>query len=151
LASQELSFSHREPKADGWFGVTKLQKETLIGASNSGVAKSKEASNTARSPTNKSVSYANVVQGATGGEHYGQLKGWRCRACGSWDIYVAILGDVGVTLAIRDKEHEQGMPSKTSGKDVRCQNLSVSPRKDDSLRILLVLRLHEKEGWYIVC
>ena len=63
----------------------------LIGASNSSFAKSKDASNAARSFTNRLVSYANVrlvsyanvVRGANGGEHYGQLKGWRCRACGS--------------------------------------------------------------------
>ena len=55
------------PKADGWFGVTKLLKETLIGASGSAFAKSKEASKAVRGYTSKPMSYANVVRGATGG------------------------------------------------------------------------------------
>ena len=79
----QLSYSSRPrtiilpegPKANGWFGVSKLLKETLIAASNSSFAKSKEASNAARSFTNRQVSYANVVRGANGGEHCGQLKG----------------------------------------------------------------------------
>ena len=52
-------------------------KETWIGASSSILAKSKEASKAARYLTNKPVSYANVAQGATGGVHSRQLKGWR--------------------------------------------------------------------------
>jgi len=38
-------------------------------------------------------------------------------------------------LASREKGHEQGMPSKTSWKDIRCRNLSISPRKDDGFRL----------------
>jgi len=38
-------------------------------------------------------------------------------------------------LASREKGHEQAMPSKTSGKDVRRQNLSALPRKDDGIRV----------------
>ena len=66
----------------------------MIGASNSSFAKAKEVSTAARSFSNRPVSYANIVRGTNGGENYGQLRGWRCRACGSWDIYAAILGDV---------------------------------------------------------
>ena len=77
----------RGTKVDGWFGVSKLLKETLIGASNSSFAKAKEVSTAARSFSNRPVSYANIVRGTNGGENYGQLRGWRCRACGSWDIY----------------------------------------------------------------
>jgi len=109
----------------------------LIGASNSSFAKSKEARNAARSFTNRPVSYANVVQGANGGEHYGRLKGWRYRACGSWDIYAAIFRDAlgSTSLASMEKGHEQEMPLKTSGKDAKSQNPSVSPRNDDCIRM----------------
>ena len=65
-------------------------------------------------------------------ERTGQLKGWRCRACGSWDIYAAILGNVqrGTSQASREKGLEQGMSLKTSGKDANSRNSSVSPQND---------------------
>jgi len=127
--SQELLFS----RADGWFGVTKLLKETLIGASSSNFAKSKEASKAAGGFSSKPMSYANVVRGATSAVLAGQLKGWRCRSCGSWDVYASVLGDerVSTPLASKQKEHEQGMPSRTSGKDLRRQNMVVSYYKVD--------------------
>ena len=53
------------PKADSWFEVTKLLKETLIGANSSAFAKSKDASKAARGFTSKPMPYANVVRGAT--------------------------------------------------------------------------------------
>ena len=71
IASQELSYSERVPTVDGWFGVTKLLKEILIGRSSYVLAKSKEAITVARYPTSKPVSYSNVVRGAIGGVHFG--------------------------------------------------------------------------------
>jgi len=81
-------------------------------------------------------------------------EGWRCRACGSWEIYVAILGDVqaSTSLAYREKGHEQGMPSKTRGKDVRPHALSVSPRKDDDSQLCSPpsTKGTQTECWYIL-
>lgn len=103
------------PKANGWFGVTKLLKETLTWRSNF-VSNPKEASTIERYHTSGPASYANVVRGDAGGLHSQQLKPWRSRACGSWDIYAAALGDVLVSTskAYRKKVHEPGLPSKTS-------------------------------------
>jgi len=56
--------------------VTKPLKETLIGASSATFAFSKEVSKVARGCSSKSMSDANVVQGATGVVLSGQLKGW---------------------------------------------------------------------------
>lgn len=42
---------------------------------------------------------------------------------------------MSTSLAIREKTHEQGMPSKTRGKDVRRHALSLSPCKDDGGRV----------------
>ena len=155
IVFSQLSYSSRPrtvifvegPKADGWFGVSKLLKETLLGVSNSSFAKAKEVSTAARSFSNRPISYANIVRGANGGETYGQLKGWRCRAWGSWDIYAAILGDVqrGTSQASREKGLAQGMSLKTSGKYAKSLYSSVSPRNDSCFFAcvhFLVLRIY---------
>ena len=80
------------PKADGWFGIAKLLKETLIGASKASSAFPKEARKEVKGWSSKPVSYANVVKGVSGAMFSGQLKGWRCRSCGSWDVYAAVRG-----------------------------------------------------------
>ena len=79
-------------------------KESLLGVSNSFGAKAKEVSTAARSFSHKPVSFANIVRGANDVENFGRLKGWRCRACGSWDIYAAILGDVQSGTAQTSRE-----------------------------------------------
>ena len=85
IVFSELSYSGRPrtiifqegPKADGWFGVSKLLKETLLGASYSYAVKAKELSSAARPLSNRPASFENIVRGANGVENYGQLKGWR--------------------------------------------------------------------------
>jgi len=48
-------------------------------------------------------------------------------------------------LASKKKEHEQGMPSRTSGKDVRRKNIAVSSCKDDGSCVCSLLRF--KATW----
>ena len=39
------------------------------------------------------LSYANAVRGRVVDARSSVLKGWRCRDCGSWDVYAAVLGN----------------------------------------------------------
>jgi len=117
-------------KAEGWFGISKLLKDSLLGVTISNGVKAKEVSNAARPLSHRPVSFANIVRGVNGVENYGPLKGWRCRACGSWDIYAAILGDVqrGTAQTSRERGLNQGLSSKTNGKDAKSRISSISPR-----------------------
>ena len=62
----------------------------------------------------------------------GQLNGWRYRSCGSWDVYAAVLGEkrVSTPWASKKRKDESGMPSRTYGKDARCQNMDVLSFKE---------------------
>ena len=44
------------------------------------------------SPSSKK-SFANAVNGESGGSLDSQLMGWRCRVCGSWDVSAAVIGE----------------------------------------------------------
>jgi len=60
---------------------------------------------------------------------------------------------VSTPLDSKQKEHEQGMPSRTSEKDVRRQNMAVSPYKDDGSCVSPLPRFKAtgKEAGYILC
>lgn len=47
-----------------------------------------------RSKQGRPLSYANVVRRCVGGYERSILMGWRCRPCGSWDVYAAALSDL---------------------------------------------------------
>jgi len=131
------------PKADGWFGITKLLKETLIGASKASPAFPKEARKEVKGWLSKPLSYANVVKGASGAMFSGQLKGWRCRSCGSWDVYAAVLGDerVSTPLINTQREHVQGMPASSYAQVERGKNMDRSSYKGDGSRLSSLARI----------
>jgi len=67
------------PKADGWFGVAKLLKQVLMEGHKT--LSSKQVSPcTFSSKMSRHLSFAEVVRGEVGKS---DLKGWRCRNCGS--------------------------------------------------------------------
>jgi len=46
---------------------------------------------------NGQPTFANVVRGGSRSSKNSALKGWRCRTCGSWDIFAAV-GDTNGAL-----------------------------------------------------
>jgi len=71
-------------KAVGWFGVTKIFKETLT----EGHKKPSPPPRNAYVPSRFPV--ANVVRGHLGGSPDSHLMGWKCRDCGSWDVSTSV-------------------------------------------------------------
>uniref|UniRef100_A0A7C9EAQ4 Uncharacterized protein n=1 Tax=Opuntia streptacantha TaxID=393608 RepID=A0A7C9EAQ4_OPUST len=57
----------------------------------------------------RKFSFANVVRGQPGGSVDSPLMGWRCRACGSWDVFAAVIGEVQDGSG---NEQDQQAPSK---------------------------------------
>ena len=47
---------------------------------------------TFKSIVGRHLSFANAVRGRMSDSHSSVMKGWRCRECGSWDVYGATLG-----------------------------------------------------------
>jgi len=74
--------------------MTEILKETLI----KGHEKPSPPPRNASIPSRFSVSWdmsfvnVNVVRGRLGGSLDSHLMGWKCRACGSWDVFVALIG-----------------------------------------------------------
>ena len=42
---------------------------------------------------NSPPTFANVARGGSSPSLNSALKGWRCRTCGSWDIFAAVIGE----------------------------------------------------------
>jgi len=80
-------------KAEGWFRVTKILKETLIEGHKKPSPPPKNASIPSRFSVSRDRSFANVVRGHLGDSPDSPLKGWKCRDCGSWDVCVAVIGE----------------------------------------------------------
>ena len=57
----------------------------------------------------RKISFANAVRGQLGGSLYSQLMGWKCRACGPWDVFVAVISEVQDGGC---NEPDQQVPSK---------------------------------------
>ena len=72
-------------KAKGWFGVSKILKEILI-EGHKKLSPSMYAPPRSRFTMGRKKSVANAVRGQLGGSLNSQLMGWKCRACGSWDV-----------------------------------------------------------------
>ena len=70
-------------KADGWFGVTKILKETLIEGHKKPSPPPRNASIPSRFLVSRDRSFANVVRGRLGSSPDSPLLGWKCRDCGS--------------------------------------------------------------------
>jgi len=69
-------------KAEGWFGVTKILKETLIEGHKKPSPPPRNASIPSRFPVSRDRSFANVVRGHLGGSPNSPLMGWKCRDYG---------------------------------------------------------------------
>ena len=80
-------------KADGWFVVANLFKKVLIDANRAWSSKQKRPSRTGISKVSNNLSYADALRGRVGKPNSTILKGWRCRDCGSWDVYDAVIGE----------------------------------------------------------
>jgi len=80
-------------KANGWFGVSKILKEILIEGHKRSSPPSMAARPRSRLSVGRTKYFANAVKGQLGGSLDSQLMRWRCRACGSWDVSAAVIGE----------------------------------------------------------
>jgi len=78
---------------DGWFPLTKILKESLIYGNHEDSPKQRSTSVAFKSRVGRHLSYANVVQARLIDPHSSILEGWRCRECGSRDVYAAVLDE----------------------------------------------------------
>ena len=78
--------------ANGWFALTKILKEFLIYGKHEASPKQRSTSVAFKSRVGRHLSYVNAVRGRVVDSRGSILKGWRCRECGSWDVYTAVLG-----------------------------------------------------------
>jgi len=80
------------PFADGWFVVAKMLKEVLIKANKSSSRKKPSTPRTSSGKMTGQPSFAEVVPVGSRSSKSTKLKGWRCRNCGSWDVFAAVIG-----------------------------------------------------------
>ena len=91
--SRTISFPEGA-KAEGWFGVSKILKEILIKGHKKSSPSPKNAPTHSRFTVGRKRSLANTVRGQLGGGSLdSQLMAWKCRACGSWDVFAAVIGE----------------------------------------------------------
>ena len=107
-------------KADGWFALTKLLKESLISGKSEAPDKQWTRPVVRKSRGGRSLSYAEAVRGKVSVSQSLPLRGWRCKQCGSWDVFSAVLGE--------EKE------SELSGSKQRRGAQCVQPRGRESSR-----------------
>jgi len=114
---------------EGWFGVTKILKETLIEGHKKQSPPPRNTSFPSRCLVSRDRSFANIVRGHLGGSPNSPLMGWKCRDCGSWDDCAAVIGE----------EHNVSsnvLKQKVSFKD-NVNDVSVSPsKKSGSMELL---------------
>ena len=70
-------------KADGWFALTKLLRESLFVGKGEAPYKQWKRPVFRRSRAGNSISYAEAMRGRVSDPQNSYLKGWRCRQCGS--------------------------------------------------------------------
>jgi len=115
-------------KVEGWFGVTKILKESEIGVggheNHSPIPRGTPFPS--RVAEGRDRSAANVVRGRLGGPHDSQW-GWKCRACGSWDVFAAMIGEDqdGDRNVLKQK-----VSSRDSANDVSLSLTKKSGSKD---------------------
>jgi len=139
-----------DAKAEDWFGVTQILKETLIEGHKKPSPPSRNASIPCRFPVSRDRSCANVVRGHLGGSLDSPLRGWKCRDCGSWDVCSAVIGDEhnGRGNVLKQKVSFKGnvndvsvSPCKKSGSKEFFE--ASSPRVNQ----FQMLRLHGFKMW----
>ena len=74
----------------------------LIGANRALPRKQKVTPCTCTLKVSNNLSFADALRGRVGKLKSSILKGWRCRDCGSWDVYIAMIGE--------DSGSDQAMP-----------------------------------------
>jgi len=73
------------------------------------------------------------------------LKGWRCRECGSWDVYAAILGEEQEAHYVVHKEKGESKCSSSGDGVVLLEdnNFSIPPSGKSGLNFALVTSLYQ--------
>jgi len=90
----------------GWFALTKILKEFLIYGNQEASPKQRSSSVAFKSRVGRHLSYANAVRGRLIDPRSSVLKGWRCRECGSWDVYAIVLGKEKDNLGSHNKQDD---------------------------------------------
>jgi len=72
-----------------------------------------------KSIVDRNLSYADAVRGRVSDPQSSSSRGWRCKHCGSWDVYVAILAE--------EKESLLGIHNQQNGVERGHSRWSVSP------------------------
>jgi len=70
---------------------TKILKKTLILGHKKPSPTTRNAPIPSRFAVGRDRSFANVVRGRLGGTRGSQVEGWKYRACGSWDVFAAVI------------------------------------------------------------
>ena len=79
--------------ANDWFALTKILKEPLIYGNLKASSQQLPRQVARKSRVGRNLSYANTVRGRLIDPQSCSLRGWRCRQCGSWDVFEVILGE----------------------------------------------------------
>ena len=73
--------------------MSKILKEILIEGHKKLSPSSVFACPHSRFSVGRKKSFVNAVRGQLGGSLDSQLMRWKCRACGSWDVFAAVIGE----------------------------------------------------------
>jgi len=85
-------------KADGWFAITRLLKESLLSRKGEAPVKKWKRAVANKPRVGRSPSYAEAVRGRGSDLQSPYLRGWRCKQCGSCDVFAAVLGEDQVSV-----------------------------------------------------
>jgi len=106
------------PKADGWFSVGKLVKELLIEANKPLPKKKHSTPRYDSTKVNGPPTFANAVKNSV-------LKGWRCRTCGSWDIFAAVIGDLSGDTKVDPQPKMQECSPMGPKESTSCSQMNI--------------------------
>jgi len=120
-------------KAEGWFALTKLLKESLIGGKGEAYHKQREQPMASKARVGLPHSYAEAVRGRASNPQSSHLRGWRCKQCGSWVVFAAVIGDKKVSVVGSHKQHngEERVHSRGKGTSVEVEIQTGSPARND--------------------
>ena len=79
----------------------------LIDANRALSSKQKRTSHTGISKVSNYLTYANALRGRVGKPNNTILKGCRCRECGSWDVYAAVIGEHNGNVQVTPQQRGQ--------------------------------------------
>jgi len=132
-------------KAEGWFSLTNLLKESLVGGKGENYHKQWERPVASKARMGRPQSYTEAVRGRNGDPQSSHLRGWRCKQCGSWDVFAAVLGEEKVSVSGGHKQHngEERVQSRGKGTSVEVEIQTGSPARNDGQNNL---RLDSNDG-----